>query len=226
MLLRVISAAVLREGLGEGQSAMDAYAIWNAVFIVLGIGYFCLLFWAIFDAITQYDIGCAGMGCIWPLLFITVPPILLFYVFMRFYQMRAPSRQLLLERQREEQGLPPAGRFASDIDKLRFLDAAERSHGTMYDPSMDHAAPPAGFRHFTDGRAEALLEQRRYDEAEPYLLDLHAVATAAHDVRSRDTYRHYLSLVPGGLEQLQQQEQRLRSPGREPRSPRRPDVPF
>lgn len=205
---------------------MDSLVVGNVIYVILVVVYIGLLIWAIFDAITQYEIGCAGMGCIWPLLFFIIPPSLIFYVFMRFYQYRAPSRHQLLERQREQQGLPPAGRFGSDIDKLRILEAAQRGHGTMYDPVRDHSAPPAGFKHFSDSRAEALLKQQRYDEAAEYLLDLYEVATAAGDVRSRDTYRHYLSLVPGGLEQLQQQEQRLRGPGREPHSPRRPDVPF
>jgi hypothetical protein len=76
----------------------------------------------------------------------------------------------------------------------------------MYDPRTGLGSAPEGYPHFADSRAEALLAERRFDEALEYLLDLFTVADHDHDVRASDTYRHYLSRIPGGLEALARHE--------------------
>jgi hypothetical protein len=194
--------------------------------IIASLVYMVVLFWAIYDAFTRFEIGCAGGGCIWPLLMILFPPSILLYIFMRFYTSRTVSKSAVLEHQRQKAEAAKIPRFDSDIHKLRYLAAADKEHGTMYDPVTGAATSPEGYPHFADSRAEALLKQRRFDEAFEYLLDLHSVAASSHDVRARDTYRHYISRIPGGLNLLAEYE--IKQSGTEPRStpPDRRSMPF
>jgi hypothetical protein len=185
---------------------MSGDNVWLVVCIVIALLYCVVLFWACYDAMSRYEFGCAGMGCIWPFLLITFPPALPFYIFMRFYSDRRVSRRILLERELERADAEKVPRFASDIHKLRYLAAADKAHGTLYDPTTGAGMAAEGYPHFADSRAEALLSQRRFDEAQEYLLDLYTVAAKDGDVRGRDTYRHYLSQIPGGLEALAQHE--------------------
>jgi len=185
---------------------MSGENVWLVVCIVIALLYCAVLFWACYDAMSRYELGCAGMGCIWPFLLITFPPALPFYIFMRFYSDRRVAGGVLRERELERAEAESLPRFASDIHKLRYLAAADKAHGTMYDPATGAGARAEGYPHFADNRAEALLKQRRFDEALEYLLDLYTVAAHDGDVRGRDTYRYYLSQIPGGLQALAQRE--------------------
>jgi len=189
---------------------MSGDSPWLVFCIVAALIYGAALFWAVYDAFSRYEIGCAGAGCLWPLVLLTFPPALPFYIFMRLYTQRSVPRSEILKREYERAEAAQVPRFVSDIHKLRYLAAAEKSHGTMYDPRTGIGDAPAGYPHFADSRAEALLEQRRFDEALEYLLDLYSVAAKDGDVRGRDTYRHYLSRIPGGLDALFQREAEYR----------------
>lgn len=196
------------------------FASWHVVFSLLWL---VVVIWAAMDAFTHTD-----MGCMWLCLFIFVPPLAIpIYVFMRLYTSRSVSRQVLMQRELErEQGA--VSRFPTEIEKARYIAAAEQKHGTMYNPQSAVATAPDGFRHFADNRADSLLDQRRYEEAAEYLLDMYAVAAGDHDARGQDTYRHYLGRIPGGRELLHEWEVEhgTRRPG-DRSTPRRDDeMPF
>lgn len=166
--------------------------------IGVAVGLIVFILWAALDAFERTDVG-----CLWLLLFVSVPFISLpVYVFMRFYSNRPTRRRL------PEEGLERVGisRFASDIDKLRFVAEASKERGTMYDPNAGLSVSPEGFKHFSDNRVEALLEQRRFDEALDCLVELHSLAVRDCDARGRDTYLHYISRIPGGLRLLKECE--------------------
>lgn len=205
---------------------MSGDSAWLVFSLVAALIYGAALFWAVYDAFTRYEIGCAGPGCIWPFLLITFPPALPFYIFMRLYSERGVSRAIRLERDLERSEAAQVPRFVSDIHKLRYLAAAEKTHGTMYDPRTGVGTAPEGYRHFTDSRAEALFNQRRFNEALEYLLDLYVVADHDHDARARDTYRHYLSQIPGGLEALARRQADHSDPATPYRKPTDRTMPF
>ncbi|MBN2080956.1 hypothetical protein JW859_01990 [bacterium] len=184
----------------------SADSVWLYISIFVALAYVFGAIWAINDAMTRYELGCAGMGCIWPVLILLFPPALPFYIIMRLQTSRRVPHSVVLKFDLEREEREQIPRLPSDIHKLRYLAAADKEHGTMYEPQMGLPAGSRGFPHFTDGQAEALLEQARFDEAYDYLVELHDLAVASEDVRGRDTYKHYISRIPGGLDSLRQHE--------------------
>jgi len=176
---------------------------WAYVYIAAAVLVLCAVFWAYNDALGHSDEGCTSPGCFWILMFIFFPPSILFYIVMRLLLNRRAPRSAAQEYERERME-GSATRFPSDIDKLRLLKYADQEHGTMFDPDASASQIPEGFPHFTDSRVEAFLEQFRHAEALDYLLDVYGVALDDHDARACDTYRHYLSRIPGGLAALRE----------------------
>jgi hypothetical protein len=120
-----------------------------------------------------------------------------FYVFFRLYTARPISsrREQQLNRDRID---PMRYRFASEIEKSRFIEAAEHGPGTMYDQVLGENVRGTGYAHFTVERAEKLIQELRYNEAWDYLTELYTVAMNDNDPRAMDTYKHYLLRLPDG----------------------------
>jgi hypothetical protein len=170
----------------------------------LGVCLVVLILWAALDAFERTE-----AGCLWLVLFVTIPFISLpIYLFARFYADRPAMKGLHDER--------PEGtwvsRFPSDFDKLSYIRQLGQSEGSALAPDNAMRITGRGYKHFTDSRAEALLEQRRFDEALDYLLDLYALAVRAGDARGRDTYLSYISGVPGGTVLLREWEREQLKP--------------
>ena len=177
--------------------------------------------WIWIDASERTDYGCvwAALALLFPLIVIPL------YIFMRFYATRPVSRRALAEHERERARFTDS-RFPSDIDRTGYIRQAASGPGTLFNPAG--GGPAGGYKHFTDHRAEALIEQARYEEALDYLLDLYSVAEANGDNRALDTYRHYFSLLPAGSRQFEAWRRRGRPQQDAPphRGGRDRDVPF
>lgn len=135
---------------------------------------------------------------VWATLVLVAGPVFLpIYIFFRFYTSRAVStrRQAQLNRDRLD---PMRYRFASEIEKSRFIEAAEHGPGTMFDPVLGENVSGTGFAHFIVERAEKLIQEQRYDEAWDYLTELYTVALNDSDARALDTYKHYILRLPNG----------------------------
>lgn len=193
-----------------------------AVFAV----YVGVVIWAAMDAFEQTD-----MGCLWLALFITTPLVsVIAYLAFRAYVFRRRQPDMQLD-PREYQG--PLKHFGSEIEKARFIEAAARGPGTLYDPGRRGGAPPGGYRHFSDTRAETLISQGLHGEAFEYLVEMYGLARDEHDGRGQDTYMYYIHRLPDGAKLLAewQKEQRLETGAadespREPESPATRKVPF
>jgi len=168
-------------------------------YILFGTVLFIGALWVFLDATEHTDNACAW-GC---LAFMLPMPIVPFYFIMRLYANRSASKRQLQRFAAERKGFE-GPRFASDIEKLKYLAWAEKGPGTMYDPLAGLSVRPDGYRHFVDQRAETLITEARYTEAWDYLIELYAVAYKDQDVRALDTYRNYISRIPDGLAQLMQ----------------------
>jgi len=169
---------------------------------VLIFGLLCALTLVlVFDAFNHTD-----MGCFWLAMFLCLPGIShIVYIFFRLYTSRPVDKKILMQRELEKAKYPVT-RFPSDIQRAKYIDAASKEHGTMYNPEAGINEDPGGYKHFTDGRAESLLSQQRFEEAFEYLADLLAVADKSGDVRGKDTYRHYINRIPGGAGLLREWE--------------------
>ncbi len=169
--------------------------------IALALLWFVLTLILVMDAFTATE-----MGCVWLGLFVFLPGIShIVYIFMRLYANRGVDPRVLRERELERSKYPET-RFPSEIQRAKFIEQAEKGHGTLYDPTAATFEGSAGFQHFKDNRAEALLREHRYEEAFEYLTDLLAVAVRDEDFRRRDTYRHYIQQIPGGAGLLKEWE--------------------
>jgi hypothetical protein len=166
-------------------------------YVGFGVGFLIGAIWVYMDASEHTD-----HACVWGCLAYMLPfPIIPLYFIMRMYANRNASKRQLERYAREREGLD-VPRLASDIDKLHYLEWAEKGPGTMYDPQAGLSVRPEGYRHFIDQRAETLLMEARYEEAWDYLIELYAVAAKDQDVRALDPYRNSLSRLPDGLERL------------------------
>lgn len=135
---------------------------------------------------------------VWALLaFFMWEIIVPFYIFFRLYTARPISsrREQQLNRDRID---PMRYRFASEIEKSRFIEAAEHGPGTMFDQVLGENVSGTGYAHFTVERAEKLIQELRYNEAWDYLTELYTVAMNDNDPRALDTYKHYLLRLPNG----------------------------
>ncbi len=163
------------------------------LWIALGIGIFFLYIWVVMDAFDH-----SGYGCAWLAFFICFPGIsILIYLFIRFYANRPDINPNFEMGEANQQTY---SRFPTEIEKARFIEAADHSLGTMYEPGA--SATAVGYPHFRDDRAELLLSEGRFDEAWNYLIDLYAVAKSEADGRREDTYLHYISRLPKGTDKL------------------------
>ena len=195
--------------------------IWIVIAVL--IVYVVAVTWAARDAFDQTD-----MGCLWLTLFVTTPVLsVIAYLLMRAYVFRRREPEISLE-PREYNG--PLKHFGSEIEKARFIEAAASGPGTMYDPSRQPGAPPGGYRHFTDNRAETLIAQGLHGEAFEYLAEMYQLARDDKDGRGQDTYLYYIHRLPGGTPLLAAWEKERRTDaagngGDEPEPPSR-KVPF
>jgi len=192
---------------------------------MLVYGLLCLLgfigaIWVWADASDRTD-----YGCVWALLALFFPVFIIpLYIFMRFYSERPVSRRAAEQYERDRAQFADS-RFPKEIDRSPFLKQATRGSGTLYRPADTKA--PTGHKHFTDHRAEALIEQARYEEAHDYLADLYAIAQKDNDQRALDTYRYYFTQLPTGKKR-QEDWRREKRPQRDAqlKQPRKRDVPF
>jgi len=168
--------------------------IYPALMLVSGI-------WVYLDAQTR-----TSNGCFWGALAFAVPPIgvPLYYIgllsmHIRDYDPAFKSKQQQNEMREQERRRRTA---MGDIEKIREEQARDPDGGTMFDPLSGHSVSREGFKHFSDQRAEELLGEMKHEEAWDYLSDLYLLAREEGDGRAMDTYRHYISRIPGGLKRL------------------------
>ena len=88
------------------------------------------------------------------------------------------------------------------IEREHYLADAQASGGTLFGASP--RAAEVSTAHFTDERAEELLASGDHAAAWDYLADMHALAREQGDTARAQTYRHYISLLPGGVDRLRQ----------------------
>jgi hypothetical protein len=173
----------------------------NILFAVLGGLFVWLTVWCIFDAFDRTD-----YGMVWLFFFLTLSPIFVpLYLIMRFYSDRnVPAKTVLageLERERWRDF-----RIGSEIERAKFIEQAMQGGGTMYDPNASLHLSTEGYRHFSDQRAEELLQHGNSEDAWQYLSELYGIARADGDLRALDTYRHYICRIPGGAARLAQRQ--------------------
>ncbi len=186
--------------------------------IIISVAFFFVLIWAAYDAFDHTSHGCA-----WLSLFILTGPVgLAIYLFMRLYANR-PDQSVS---QLADPMADNMSRFPTEIEKARFIEAASKGGGTMFNPEEGQSEIPGGFPHFSDTRAEAMITQRRFDEAWEYLIDLYSLAHRDRDGRAEDTYRHYINRLPGGAKLLQEWRTENEEFPEETKPPAKRDVPF
>ncbi len=163
---------------------------------------------------------------VWALLVFFMWPVFLpIYIFFRLYAARPVSarRQQQLNRDRID---PMRYRFASEIEKARFIEAAESGPGTMFDQVLGENVSGLGYAHFTVDRAERLLREQRYDEAWDYLTELYALALSENDARAQDTYKHYILRIPDSFQRFKQWLEDQQHIPDKPVPKRKREVPF
>jgi hypothetical protein len=172
-------------------------AFW--LMVLIAIGWSLLTLWCIVDSFTHTDLGCVwAILLIGPLNPLTVP----FYFFSAMYSRRNVSPRKLSQLGGDPEEYDITRRFASEFERAKFIEAASRGGGTMYDAGMTVQKLPEGKQHFRDDRAEELLKEARFDEAWIYLIDLYALSQDGADWEREETYRHYISRLPEGLTRL------------------------
>ncbi|MCC7477288.1 hypothetical protein IT575_02420 [bacterium] len=195
-------------GMGQGsQSPLNVTpGTWEyALFFGLVIGWSLLTIWCVVDAFTHTD-----NGCLWTILLLTPlnPIVVPFYVFGTLYSRRqVTKRQLSLSGKEVETDI--SMRFASEIERAKFIQSAMKGGGTMYEPGVAVVERPEGRQHFRDERAESLLLEQRFEDAWNYLIDLYSLAREDVDFEREETYRSYLARIPQGLERLARWEKGL-----------------
>jgi hypothetical protein len=177
-------------------------------------------FWVLVDA---YDH--AEYPCVWFVMVMLFFPLALpLYIFLRMYSARSASRRVR-EQRRQERDAVPMVRFASDIERAKFIEAAQGGAGTLFSPP-NLPKSEYGYAHFQVDRAERMIGEARYQEAFNYLVELYQMARDENDLRAVDTYRHYIARLPQGLTWLQQWEVKKRDRDRLPPSREKRDLPF
>jgi len=176
--------------------------------------------WVLVDA---YDH--AEYPCLWFVMVAMFMPIALpLYIFLRLYSARSASRRVRELRKNEREAVPIV-RFGSDIERAKYIEAAQGGAGTLFSPA-NLPKSEFGYAHFQVERAERMLGEARYEEAFTYLVELYQMARAENDPRAVDTYRHYIARLPQGLTWLQQWEAAKRNVDRLPPSREKRDIPF
>ena len=137
-------------------------------------------------------------GWLWFAFCLFIPPVLLVYVGMRLWSNRGAGAKEEFKRKLEREQFK--SRQLSEVDRLHFLTLAAEGSGTMYERADEHR----GYRHFSDGRAETLIEAGQYGQAFEYLADLYAEAKTDGDGVRVDTYLYYINQLPDGPERLEQ----------------------
>lgn len=159
--------------------------------------------WIYLDAETR-----VGNGCFWGALAFAVPPIgVPFYYFCVLVMTIRNTDPAFRSRKRERQQQEQERRrlvMMGDIERLREERGRDDYGGTMFDAQSGIGISREGFRHFTDSRAEDLIEGQRYEQAWDYLSDLYRLARSEGDQRALATYRHYISRLPDGLKRLKE----------------------
>ncbi len=195
-----------QQAAGPGSGIVAGSALY-VVLIVISLAWSLATIWCILDAFTNND-----NGCLWLMLMLSPlnPIVVPFYFFGKLYSQRSVSRrQLSLTGKDVETDI--SMRFASEIERAKFIQSAMKGGGTMYEPGISVQERPEGRQHFRDERAEGLLQELRYDDAWSYLIDLYSLAREDADFERVETYRSYLARIPQGLERLTQWEQGSRS---------------
>jgi len=170
---------------------------WRPLTIIYPIFMIVAGIWVYVDANER-----VGNGWLWGTIAFAVPPIglPLYYILIALYgwqnsrQRSGPEQAGREQLERERKKLVMQG----ELERQKYLHDAEEHGGTLFNPAIGMGSKGQGFRHFTDARAEELIQERRYDEALAYLRDLYAVAREENDGRAADTYRSYIASLPGG----------------------------
>jgi hypothetical protein len=177
----------------------DAGTLGFWLLMAVCIGWGLLVVWCCVDSFNHTD-----MGCLWTVLMISPlgPLVVPFYFFGTMYARRNVSARKLAEMRGDGEEIDITRRFASEFERAKFIEAAERGGGTMYDPGLAPKEQPEGRQHFKDERAETLLKEGRHDEAWHYLIDLYSLASEDGDRDREETYRNYIARMPDGLARL------------------------
>jgi len=173
--------------------------IFPLVMIVSGI-------WIYIDAQTR-----TGNGCFWGALAFAVPPIgvPLYYIGLLTMHIRDNDPAFKRQRAEEKETAKKEHRrykMMGDIERAREEQARKSLGGTMFDPASGIGINREGHKHFTDQRAEYLIQSLQFEAAWDYLADLFVLAREENDARSVDTYRYYIARLPDGLERLRELE--------------------
>jgi hypothetical protein len=157
--------------------------------MTLGIALFIVIAgmvgWAIWDVFEHTD-----YGIVWLVSFLVFPPLIPVYVFMSLYSRRATQRSPV-----------DGGRefsMGSELDRARFIEAAQDGRGTLYEPSAMLGGGGLPRKAFTDHKADEMLAARHYDAAATYLTEMLELAQSDGDPDRLSTYRWYLSQLPDG----------------------------
>lgn len=194
---------------------------WTDLFYLLGVVQLIAFFWAVNHAFDHTD-----YGVVWTSLFVLTGSLAVWvYIALALYANRPYRGDSFKELLESKQG-KLMSRFGSEIERARFIEAAESGPGTLYDPVQGVSEKPEGWQHFVDARAEELLASGRSDEAWQYLLDLFQLAEQENDPPRRDTYRAYIARLPGGTERLRAWQGEAARATATPAAPQNRSAPF
>jgi hypothetical protein len=176
-----------------------------------------LYIWAIYDAFTYTDYGFA-----WSFVFAVLPPVVPIYLAMSLYARRSVSQAGNRFVSSEDSSF----RFSTEIERARFIEAADKGQGTLYEPAATlGSGGAAGRKVFTDHHAEGLIAGGDDQAALAYLLEMYTLAEGDGDPDRLSTYRHYILSVPGGTEALARAKAKRGDPDR-PDTEGKRSVPF
>lgn len=95
--------------------------------------------WCMNDSFDHTD-----MPWVWVVILCMFMPIAVpLYLIMRAYANRGPTPARLAQMRRED-SLIPKFRFGSEIERARFIEAADSGQGTMYEPEGGIGERPEG----------------------------------------------------------------------------------
>lgn len=162
--------------------------MWTAIDLTLVLLVFLLpliaLIWIYNDAEERY-----GEGCLWVIVILVFSWFgIIFYLLMRFFTRRGETSQSF------ESRFPTGGR---DLGRLGRGVPGAQTYESREDKWPD--APE-----FRDYRAEELIDDEKFDEAEVYLKDMAAIARKEGNEKRITTYRFYY----GKLKELQAKQTR------------------
>jgi len=183
-----------------------------SVVIPLLILYFGLIAWLTFDASKDSN------WVIWLFLFLGGGPVTIPLYIIVAARARATTSQDRLDEDAE--GRRNAFKFATEIDRVKWIAGLEQSGGTMYEPSVGLNLRRDRHATFRDERAEQLLADGDPDAAYEYLSSMYEIAREQADTTRAAGFRHYIEArLPDGAARLRQLD------GLPPEEPQPPAAP-